>query len=43
LVNTEVCLHKAGNPAQNHHRDVIQFHFKSSSEPLSNDWVNNDN
>ena len=43
LINTEVCLHKAGNPTQNHHRDVMQFHFKSSSEPLSNDWINNTN
>jgi len=39
LVNTEICLHKAGNPAKNHHRDVIQFHFKSSPKPLSNDWI----
>ena len=40
LVNTEICLHKAGNPTQNHCRDTIQFLFKPSSEPLSDDWSN---
>ena len=43
LVNTEICLHKAGNPTQNHCRDTIQFLFKPSSEPLSDDWSNSVN
>ncbi len=41
LVNTEICLHRAGNPVENHHRDVIQFLFKPSSEPFSDNWADN--
>ena len=37
LANTTTCLHRAGNPQTT--RDMIQFMFRSSKEPLSKDWI----
>ena len=39
LVNTEICLHKAGNPTLNHYRDTIQLLFKPSPKSFSDDWA----
>jgi hypothetical protein len=36
FANTTTCLHKAGNPQAT--RDMIQFLFRSSKEPLSKNW-----
>jgi hypothetical protein len=37
FANTTTCLHKAGNPDNT--RDIIQFLFRSSKEPLDTDWI----
>lgn len=39
FANTTTCFHKAGNP-QNA-RDMLQFLFKASKEPLSKNWIKN--
>lgn len=39
LCNTELCLHKAGIPKKGHVRDIIQFQFVPSKEPLAENWI----
>jgi len=39
LCNTELCLHKAGIPEKEHMRDIIQFQFVPSKEPLQKNWI----
>jgi ectoine hydroxylase-related dioxygenase (phytanoyl-CoA dioxygenase family) len=39
LCNTELCWHRAGIPAEGNHRDIVQFQFKPSDEPLSDNWI----
>jgi len=41
LCNTEFCLHKAGIPKKGHVRDIIQFQFVPSTEPLAENWIEN--
>ncbi len=41
LANTELCLHKAGNPLQGHIRDIITFLIIPSSKPLPENWIEN--
>ena len=36
--NTEQCLHRAIIPKPGHFRDIIQFQFAPSTEPMSDDW-----
>jgi len=36
--NTQFCLHKAGNPDEGRKRDMIQFIFVPSKEPLKENW-----
>ena len=38
MCNCNLGLHKAGIPEPGHYRDVIQFQFAPSNEPLSKDW-----
>lgn len=40
LVNTELCLHRAGIPSHGRFRDIIQFRFLPSKKTLQNDWIN---
>lgn len=37
--NANVCLHRAGDPVQNHVRDMVQFVFVPSKKPLSENWL----
>jgi len=37
--NTIHCLHRASNPTLDQHRDILQFRFKPSNEPLEEDWI----
>ena len=39
LCNTELCFHRADIPAEGHTRDLIQFKFVPSKEPLPDDWL----
>jgi len=39
LANTETCYHKAGIPEPGRYRDIIQFVFVPSDEPLPSDWI----
>ncbi len=39
LCNLQLCLHRASIPAPGHTRDLIQFQFIPSKEPLWDDWV----
>lgn len=39
LCNTELCFHRADIPAEGHYRDLIQFKFVPSKEPLYDDWL----
>jgi len=39
LCNTELCFHRADIPAKGHYRDLIQFKFIPSKEPLYDDWL----
>lgn len=38
-INTQYCLHRAGITESGHIRDMLQFRFKPSSEPLRDDWL----
>jgi len=38
-VNTQYCLHRAGITKPGHTRDMLQFRFKPSNEPLRDDWL----
>jgi hypothetical protein len=35
LCNTQCCVHRAGVPAEGHHRDLVQLQFEPASEPIS--------
>jgi hypothetical protein len=37
--NANVCLHRAGDPAKDHARDMVQFVFVPSKNPLSDNWL----
>lgn len=37
--NTELCIHRAGDPAPGKTRDMIIFQLEPSSEPLRDDWI----
>ena len=37
FANTTTCLHRAGNPQST--RDILQFLFRSSKEPMDADWI----
>ena len=37
--NTTQCMHKAGLPEPGHFRDLIQFQFLPSANPLPENWV----
>jgi hypothetical protein len=37
--NTIHCLHRASNPKLNQHRDILQFRFVPSNEPLNENWI----
>lgn len=39
LCNTELCFHRADIPVEGHSRDLIQFKFVPSKEPLHDDWL----
>ena len=39
LCNTELCLHRAGIPAPNHSRDIVEFKFITSNKPFSENWM----
>lgn len=39
LANSSVCFHRAGIPEQGHYRDILEFVFVPSSEPLAEDWI----
>jgi len=36
--NTELCLHRAGIPAEGKWRDIVQFQFMPADRPLKADW-----
>jgi len=38
MCNAHICLHRAGVPEPGHYRDIIQFQFAPSNEPLPKDW-----
>lgn len=38
LTNTQHCLHRAGIPEPGETRDIVQFQFLPSTEPLPEDW-----
>ena len=38
LCNTELCLHRASVPEPGAYRDIIEFKFEPSAEPLADDW-----
>lgn len=40
--NTTTTLHRAGIPAEGHHRDLLQIVFAPASKPLPNDWFTAD-
>ena len=37
--NATLCLHRAGDPEEGHFRDLIQFIFDSSDEPIKENWI----
>ena len=37
--NPQLCLHRAGIPTNGHWRDIIDFVFAPSSEPLPDNWL----
>ena len=39
--NTELCLHKAGEPEDGNTRDIIQFQIVPSSQPFDENWMDN--
>jgi hypothetical protein len=39
--NPQLCLHKAGTPAEGRKRDIIAFVFGPSSKKLDKNWFNN--
>lgn len=39
LCNTTLCLHRAGVPAENHVRDIMELRFQISDKPLEIGWL----
>jgi len=39
IINPQLCLHRAGNPSQGHHRDAICFVIAPSPFPISQNWI----
>lgn len=39
MANTQKLLHRAGNPDEGRHRDMLMMQFAPATEPLSNDWT----
>lgn len=39
LCNPQLCLHRAGIPGPNKIRDIMEFRFKPSNQPLDKDWI----
>jgi hypothetical protein len=39
LANTCLNLHRAGNPADENHRDIIIIRFRAASEEFNSDWL----
>lgn len=39
FANTSFCFHRAGVPEPGHYRDIVEFVFVPSSEPLPKDWI----
>jgi hypothetical protein len=35
------CLHRAGDPEENHYRDAITFTINASDEPIQENWIDN--
>lgn len=33
------CIHRAGDPEENHHRDAITFTINASDEPIQKNWI----
>ena len=33
------CLHRAGDPEENHFRDLVQFFIEPSDEPIEENWI----
>lgn len=39
FANTSFCFHRAGIPEPGHYRDIVEFVFVPSSEPLAENWI----
>lgn len=39
LANTNMVLHRAGNPAPNNHRDLLVVQLMPATSPLAEDWL----
>jgi len=39
LCNPQLCLHRAGIPGAGKIRDIMEFRFKPSNQPLYEDWI----
>lgn len=39
MANTQKLLHRAGNPDEGRHRDMLMLQFAPATEPLSDDWT----
>ena len=39
LANPTLCVHRAGIPAEGQYRDIVQFTFLPSAQPLAADWA----
>jgi len=39
LCNPQLCFHRAGIPGSGKIRDMLEFRFKPSNEPLSKNWI----
>jgi hypothetical protein len=35
-----LCLHRAGDPEEDHFRDLVQFTFQASDKPMKENWIN---
>lgn len=38
--NVTVCLHRAGDPAEGHTRNIVQFFFGPSDHQMTDNWLN---
>ncbi len=39
LCSPPLCLHRAGDPEKGHFRDLVQFTFDPSDEPIEENWI----